>query len=702
MNTSTLVFLYDVGFTFIKPPNSLCFKFNSKDVILTLYSLDKDFSFFGIKFEGNFYRSTNASGANFKCLQPENKFTLFDILSKDSLAIEFNHIGIPETIAFFFLKSKTKTYLTLDLTLTVPPEHKTESDNKMGCSSLESDPRVDPAEVEKLTEAIKVLTLRLETQEKSSADLKSVVEKLIKPMILGEESVCKDLQFKVNQNTSRIEEIAEEFREEKVKVSKIKKDLVELDSIVANHGDIIPTIDEINQIKSGAITEAKKFAESKDLELEKKFTEQQEALKNALDEHESLISRFKAEYQLQSKATEEKLLSDCHQQKTEIMQRIESLEENNTEHHISPESLQQELKLATSNIDKKLEELGNSIAKSNQDNKLITDHINNQITKIMDQMTEVSCLKNSAHTTSNQEEFSINKNECGLNKIINFNKTMFSCLSLGEEEYAVGCDDGSIHIRDKYSHIITKNFPKEHCWGVRIMIKVEDKLISGSNDNNIIVWNLKNNSKHGTLSGHTNYVISLIHVMAEIIASGSKDGTIKLWDFNSCNFLRTLTSLGSVVFGLAKLDYNTLISVNYDGYIRFWETSQASDFVEIEQKRLYDTGRLISMCLLSKSCIAVGSITGEIKIWNVEEKQSKSLLGHKDWITRIERLSSILMATCSTDFSIRIWNIEKLSQTALLEGHTNYIYSLIKLNNFQILSVSEDRTLRVWGSSEIQ
>ena len=64
------------------------------------------------------------------------------------------------------------------------------------------------------------------------------------------------------------------------------------------------------------------------------------------------------------------------------------------------------------------------------------------------------------------------------------------------------------------------------------MIKLnEEEIASGSDDNTIKIWKKKGNQFElvQTITGHSNYVWTLIKLNEEEIASGSEDKTIKIF-----------------------------------------------------------------------------------------------------------------------------------------------------------------------------
>ena len=68
------------------------------------------------------------------------------------------------------------------------------------------------------------------------------------------------------------------------------------------------------------------------------------------------------------------------------------------------------------------------------------------------------------------------------------------------------------------------------------------RLISGSADNDIRVWDLISNTCLHTLTGHSDRITVLKMVTMSIVASGSADHTIRIWDINTGVCLKVSSS----------------------------------------------------------------------------------------------------------------------------------------------------------------
>ena len=67
-----------------------------------------------------------------------------------------------------------------------------------------------------------------------------------------------------------------------------------------------------------------------------------------------------------------------------------------------------------------------------------------------------------------------------------------------------------------------------HTGGIKALAGWEGKLISGSSDKTIRVWDASTGGLDATLTGHRNAVFGLV-VMGERLFSAAADGTIRVW-----------------------------------------------------------------------------------------------------------------------------------------------------------------------------
>lgn len=105
-----------------------------------------------------------------------------------------------------------------------------------------------------------------------------------------------------------------------------------------------------------------------------------------------------------------------------------------------------------------------------------------------------------------------------------------------------------------------------------------DLLFSGSIDKTIKIWNLNTGEVLQTLVGHSGTVTSLVLVNKSYLISGSEDNSILVWELDFTNnnfktvgkFFATLTGHSGPITAL-KISYKgELISASKDSTIKFW------------------------------------------------------------------------------------------------------------------------------------
>ena len=97
-------------------------------------------------------------------------------------------------------------------------------------------------------------------------------------------------------------------------------------------------------------------------------------------------------------------------------------------------------------------------------------------------------------------------------------------------------------------------------------------LASGSMDNTVKLWNIKNRQELHTFVGHSGFVESVAFSPdGRVLASGSWDKTVKLWEVNSGKEIKTLKGYDSGVRTvLFSPDGKTLASGGNDNSVKLW------------------------------------------------------------------------------------------------------------------------------------
>jgi WD40 repeat protein/tetratricopeptide (TPR) repeat protein len=229
----------------------------------------------------------------------------------------------------------------------------------------------------------------------------------------------------------------------------------------------------------------------------------------------------------------------------------------------------------------------------------------------------------------------------------------------------------------------------------------DSKILSGSYDSTIKVWDGTTGELLNTLEGHSNGVISASwnHDSSKIV-SGSKDGTIKIWDGINYEFLMTVMSGTSYVNSVSwNHDGTKIASAANRGMIKLWDAISGKLLQQLTMVRNMDI-RCVSWNHDSSRLIS-GSWDGKITIWNVfTGKLLRMLNSHSGAVTSaFWNRYSTLIVSASYDNTIKIWDGFTGTLIKTLEGHSDKVHSAIwNHDSTKILSGSWDNTIKIWNT----
>ena len=225
------------------------------------------------------------------------------------------------------------------------------------------------------------------------------------------------------------------------------------------------------------------------------------------------------------------------------------------------------------------------------------------------------------------------------------------------------------------------------------------KIVSGSYGGTIKIWNANTGKCLKTLNGHTYSVESVAYSPdGRKIISGSRDKTIKIWDANTGQCLQTLWGhTGSVESVAYSLDGTKIISGSLDKNIKIWNANIGQCFKTLN-------GHSDNVFSVSYSPdgtkIISGSEDNTIKIWDANTGEClKTLTGDFAEVFSVAfSPDGTKIISDSLDGTIKIWDANTGECLETLEGHSKSVYSVAySPDGTKIISGSDDDTIKIWG-----
>ncbi|CAD8190822.1 unnamed protein product [Paramecium pentaurelia] len=223
-------------------------------------------------------------------------------------------------------------------------------------------------------------------------------------------------------------------------------------------------------------------------------------------------------------------------------------------------------------------------------------------------------------------------------------------------------------------------------------------LASGSNDKTIRLWSVKTGKQIEVLEGHEDSVTCVNFSQdSSLLISGSNDNTIRIWNVKSKQILTILKGHSETITSLQLFDNSKrLISSGQDKKIIIWDIVN-----RCQCQILQNESEVLSISLHKDGqFLSSGYKDGRIVIWDIIELRQLCILeGHRSNVNSLGFTSNgQILASGSDDQSVRLWDVKTFKQVGYLQGHSHFITSLVFSPDGMILySGSQDKIIRQWN-----
>ncbi len=230
-------------------------------------------------------------------------------------------------------------------------------------------------------------------------------------------------------------------------------------------------------------------------------------------------------------------------------------------------------------------------------------------------------------------------------------------------------------------------------------------LLSGGDDNTLILWDIASGDIVRRFTGHTNWVRAVAFGPdGRTILSGSEDNTLILWDVETGEQIRQFRGHTNTVFSVAfSPDGKHALSGSGDTTLILWDIETGTQL----QKLSGNLGPVASVAFSPDGLTALsGSVEngtdsrrGIVVLWDmVAGREIRRFEGHTDWVRTVTFSPdgrSIL--TGADDARIILWDIVAGREIRRFEGHTNWVRSIaFTPDGLRFVSASADDTLKIW------
>ncbi|XP_049866339.1 phospholipase A-2-activating protein [Pectinophora gossypiella] len=238
-----------------------------------------------------------------------------------------------------------------------------------------------------------------------------------------------------------------------------------------------------------------------------------------------------------------------------------------------------------------------------------------------------------------------------------------------------------------------KNFVSCVCWLPPCESFPEGLVITGSNDNTILGYNLQDAKIQITLEGHENVVCWVTPGRdSGILISTSWDNTAKIWNVNSPQSAPlTLKGHQAAVWCVVELGNGTYATASADKTIKIWRKDGG-----LITSLAGHTDCVRGLAVASPESFLSCSNDASIKLWTNKGECLNTYYGHSNYIYSISTNPGVRdgFASCGEDGSVRVWAAGHCIMQARLPVHS--VWSVVCLDNGDIVTGSSDGIVRVF------
>ncbi|KAJ9089943.1 hypothetical protein DSO57_1007762 [Entomophthora muscae] len=263
------------------------------------------------------------------------------------------------------------------------------------------------------------------------------------------------------------------------------------------------------------------------------------------------------------------------------------------------------------------------------------------------------------------------------------------CIQFDELKIVSGSRDDTIRVWDMASGRCLRTF-RGHRGSVLCLQYDGNLMVSGSSDSSIIMWELSSGKIIRQLDNHQDSVLNL-RFDARHIVSCSKDRTVKVWDTATGKLLHTLSG-HRVAVNAVQFVGNHIVSASGDRTIKLWDLQTGECL-----RTFSGHARGIACLAFDGQCIVSGSSDKTIKVWDAQTGSClRTLSGHSELVRTLELGPGGRIVSGSYDQTVKVWDIRSGRMLLnLTNGHQSRVFK-VQFSPTRIVSCSQDQNIAIW------